>query len=259
MKAKEFLHALNSILEEFEKTQLDKVDTVAEWIAGAVEVERFAVLFGSGHSYMPTADTFPRIGSFPAWLPIHELSTSYIATTAGNQGLRQSIFLEKIEGFGNIVLENYRLDPRDVMIVISNSGVNPMGIDIALNARKQGLKTVAITSLDHSRASASRHSNDKRLFEVVDMVIDTCVPQGDALVEVEGFSAKVAAASTIAGGVVMQTLAAQTAQKLAERGIILPVYPSHNTRMTEEEKERIEAMAEEVMAEYTRRTANLHK
>lgn len=259
MKATEFLHALNEILEEFEMTQLDKIDTVAEWIAEAVAAERFGVLFGSGHSYMPTADTFPRIGSFPAWLPIHELSTSYIATIAGNQGLRQSIFLEKIEGFGDIVLENYRLDPRDVMIVISNSGVNPMGIDIALNARKQGLKTVAITSLDHSMVSASRHSSDKRLFEVVDLAIDTCVPQGDALVEVEGFPAKVAAASTIASGVVMQTLAAQTAQKLAERDIILPVYPSHNTRMTEEEKERIEAMAEEVMAEYTRRTANLHK
>jgi uncharacterized phosphosugar-binding protein len=204
-------------------------------------------------------DTFPRIGSFPAWLPIHELSTSYVANISGNLGLRQAIFLEKVHGFGDVVLENYRLDPRDVMIVISNSGVNPMGVEVALNAKNQGLKTVAVTSCAHSTASQSRHKSGQRLFDVCDLTIDTRLPQGDALVEVDGFGAKVAAASTIMSQIVMQSLAAQVAVKLSERGIYLPVYPSHNANLSPEEHQRVEQMAEDVMAEFTRRTADINK
>jgi uncharacterized phosphosugar-binding protein len=259
MSEDKFLSALNSVIAKLEATQMGAIDQAAEWVADATAEERFGVLFGAGHSYMPILDTFPRIGSFPAWLPIHELSTSYVAAISGNLGLRQTIFIEKIEGFGDVVLENYRLDPRDVMIVISNSGVNPMGIDIALNAQKQGLKTVAITSMAHTQASQSRHSSGKRLFEICDLVIDTCVPQGDAMIEVEGFGAKVGAASTIMAMITMQTMAVRVAEKLSARGISLPVYPSHNAKMTPEGHDEIERMAEAVMAEYTRRTANILK
>jgi uncharacterized phosphosugar-binding protein len=257
--ASSFLQALNGVLAQLEETQKDNITQAAQWVAEAIAEERFGVLFGSGHSYMAVSDTFPRIGSYPGWLPIHELSTSYIATIAGNQGLRQAMFLEKVEGFGDIVLSNYNLDPRDVMIVISNSGVNPMGIDIAMNAKRQGLKTVAITSLQHSQASDSRHSNGKRLFEVCDLTIDTCVPQGDAMIEVDGFGAKVGAASTIAASVVMQALATETAQKLADMGVSLPVFPSHNAKLSPEEHERVEKMADDVLKEFTRRTASLYQ
>jgi uncharacterized phosphosugar-binding protein len=257
--ARTYLDALNRVLVQLEETQQENISQAAQWVADAIAEERFGVIFGSGHSYMPASDTFPRIGSYPGWLPIHELSTSYIATIAGNQGLRQCMFLETIEGFGDIVLSNYRLDPRDVMIVISNSGVNPMGIDIAMNAKRQGLKTVAITSLQHSMSSKSRHSNDKRLYEVCDLTLDTCVPQGDAMLDIDGFGAKIGAASTIVASVIMQALATETAQKLAEKGISLPVFPSHNTKMSSEEHERVEKMADDVLKEYARRTANLYQ
>jgi uncharacterized phosphosugar-binding protein len=259
MSEVKFLSALNSVIAKLEATQMDAIDQAAEWVADAAAEERFGVLFGSGHSYLPVIDTFPRIGSFPAWLPIHELSTSYVASVSGNRGLRQTIFLEKVEGFGDVVLENYRLDPRDVMIVVSNSGVNPMGIDIALNAQKQGLKTVAVISMAHSQASQSRHSSGKRLFEICDLVIDTCVPQGDAMIEVDGFLGKIGGASTIVAMIAMQMLAVRVAEKLSARGISLPVYPSHNVKTTPEGHDEVERMADDVMREYTRRTANLLK
>ncbi len=259
MGAKRFLSALRDILNGIEASQMETISTVAGWVADAAAVDRFGVLFGSGHSYMPAADTFPRIGSFPVWLPIHELSTSYMATVLGNQGLRQMTFLEKVEGLGRLVLQSYRLDPRDVMIVISNSGVNAIGIDIALTAHEQGLRTVAITSLAHSRSSQSRHSSGKRLFEVCDCTIDTCVPSGDALVEVQGFPAKVAAASTIVSSAIMQCLIAETAQCLASRGISLPVYPSHNSTLPPEQAAALERMEQAVLTEFARRTANIYK
>jgi uncharacterized phosphosugar-binding protein len=259
MSAVQFIKELNRIITKFEGTQLDAVEEAAVWVADAVQAERFGVLFGTGHSYMAASDTFPRIGSIPAWLPIHELSTSYIGTVSGNLGIRQAIFLEKVDGFGDVVMENYRLDPKDVMIVISNSGVNTMGVEVALNAKGQGMKTVAVTSVEHSQGSDSRHKSGKRLFEVCDLVIDTCVPEGDALVEIDGFSHKVSSASSIMALIVMQTLAAQVVKELSERGITLPVFPSHNASLSPEEHERIEKMAEDTINEYIRRTANIYK
>lgn len=259
MGARQFLSALRAVYDQIEETQLDAISEVASWGADAIAADRFMVLFGSGHSFIATMDAFPRIGSFPGLLPIHELSTAYMPTVLGNQGLRQALYLEKIEGFGRVVLENYRLDPKDVMIVVSNSGVNAMGIDVALSAKEQGLKTVAITSLSHSRKSNSRHSTGKRLYEVCDMVIDTCVPQGDALVTVPGFAHNVASASTIAACIVMQSLVAETALRLADRAITLPVFPSHNTGMTAEALAATEAEVEAWYVEHARRTAGLFK
>ena len=74
--AHHYLQALNQVLTELEETQQENISKAAQWIAEAIAEERFGVIFGSGHSYMPASDTFPRIGSYPGWLPIHELSTS---------------------------------------------------------------------------------------------------------------------------------------------------------------------------------------
>jgi uncharacterized phosphosugar-binding protein len=255
----EFLRRVSGIIDAISETQEDAIKVVAGWTADAIAADHLVFLFGSGHSFIATMDTYPRIGSFPGWFPIHELSTSYMPTVLGNQGLRQTLFLEKVEGFGRLVMENYRIQPEDVRIVIANSGVNPMGVDVALVAKEHGLKTVAITSLAHSKQSASRHSSGQRLFEVCDQVLDTCVPAGDALVEVPGFPHPVAAASTIAACVMMQSLVAETAAKLAEKGTDLPIFPSHNAEMSPEQHEAVEGMVERWYGEHARRTANVFK
>src|SRR5260370_3279352 len=152
MGASQFFSAFRSVFNQIEETQLETISKVAKRGAEAIAADRLSVLFGSGHSFIATMDTYPRIGSYPGWLPIHELSTSYMPTVLGNQALRQALYLEKVEGFGRVVLENYRLDPKHVMIVIVNLGVNAMGIDFAFGAREQCLQAVAITSPVHSLA-----------------------------------------------------------------------------------------------------------
>lgn len=259
MNPNPFLGKIADVINQISGTQQEAIDEAAGWAAEAISGDHFVFLFGSGHSFIATMDAYPRIGSYPGWLPIHELSTSYMPTVLGNQGLRQTLYLEKVEGFGRLVMENYRITPDDVLVSISNSGVNPMGIDVALVAKEHGLKTVAITSLAHSRQSASRHSTGKRLFEVCDLVVDTCVPAGDAMVDVAGFPHRVAAASTIAACVVIQALSAATAQKLADRGYRTPIFPSHNAQMSAEEHAAVEGMVEQWYAEHARRTAGIFK
>lgn len=253
MSTPKFLSAIRAILDQIELTQAENIGLASTWIAEAIMADRFAVLFGSGHSFMPTMDTYPRIGSYPGWLPIHELATSYVARTSGDVGLRQALFLEKVEGYGKLVLSNYTVEPRDVMICVSNSGVNTMAVEIALEAKKLGLKTIGVTSIAHSKASTSYHRSGKRLFEVVDLVLDTCVPQGDAQVEVPGFPYKVASASTIAGCIIMQSLVSETAARLSAHNYIPPVFPSHNSKTSEQATASLEEDVERWFAEDARR------
>jgi uncharacterized phosphosugar-binding protein len=217
-----FFRGLQDVLDIILETQGEAIDTASEWAAQAIAADRFALMVGTGHSFLVTADAFPRIGSYPGWLPLHELSASYTATISGNQGLRQVLFLENLEGFGQVVLQNYRLDPRDVLFSISHSGVHALTIDCALRAREQGLKTVAVTSLAQSKVSTPRHSSGKRLFEVCDLVIDNGAPEGDAIVNVEGFTHRVGSLSTITACAIFQALVAETAKRLGERGVSIP-------------------------------------
>ncbi len=102
MGASQFFNAFRSVFNQLEETQLETISKVAKWGAGAIAADRLIVLFGSGHSFIATMDTYPRIGSYPGWLPIHELSTSYMPTILGNHALRQALSLEKVEGFGRV-------------------------------------------------------------------------------------------------------------------------------------------------------------
>src|SRR5260370_12642636 len=107
MGASQFFSAFRNVFNQIEETQLETISKVAEWGADAIAADRLIVLFGSGHSFIPTMDTYPRIRSYPGWLPIHELSTSYMPTILGNQALRHPLYLAHLQRFGPVILHNY--------------------------------------------------------------------------------------------------------------------------------------------------------
>jgi len=88
------------------------------------------------------------------------------------------------------------------------------------------MKSIAITSLAHSRSVESRTPSGKRLFEVVDVAIDNGTPTGDATVAFEQFS--VAPLSTIAGCFIWHAVASAAADILVRDGIKPPVFMSGN-------------------------------
>ena len=112
------------------------------------------------------------------------------------------------------------------------------------------------TDSGHSSRNAPRHSSGLRLYEAVDYVLDTCVPEGDALVEIEGLDYPVASSSTIVSSVMMISLLAQIAGELAERNYQPIIWPSHNIHTTPEAYAKMEAQEERVLTEYWKRLAN---
>ncbi|MCD4673599.1 MAG: SIS domain-containing protein, partial [Anaerolineaceae bacterium] len=78
MSASKVYASVSKILQQVETSQISQIQKAAEMAAEAIAVDRFAVMFGTGHSFMPIMDTFPRVGCFPGWLPIYELASTVV-------------------------------------------------------------------------------------------------------------------------------------------------------------------------------------
>lgn len=190
--------------------------------AGALVHESLAAggvlhTFGSGHSQLVAKDIVGRSGAF--------IATNEIID-------RTEDMAEQIEGYGTRLLEyydnQYQLLPGEVVVIVSNSGVNPLPIEIALGAKKRGLHAIAITNVAQSRALPSRHSSGQRLFEAASLALSTHAPAGEATVAVPGVTGKVGTIATAVGTALINAIVVAAAHTAAERGAPVPVYVSEN-------------------------------
>jgi uncharacterized phosphosugar-binding protein len=214
-----YLEEVRRVLDRIEETQGKVIAEAGRRCADSILQGGLVHLFGSGHSRMAVEEMFPRYGSFPGFHPVVELSLSNHHQVVGSNGQRQAMFLENVEGLGRVILRNFQLDPeRDVMMVISAGGTNAVPVEIGIEAKGQGLPVIALTSVEHSRLSESKHSSGKRLFEIADLVIDVCTPPGDAAVRISGLDTPVGPLSSVANLTIINMIKSTVAQHLTEAG-----------------------------------------
>lgn len=223
-KALEFHEKMLEILERIRDTQQENIQNAAELIADLIARDGILYILGSGHSLMVAAEAYHRAGGLAPVDIIHDKSFGRA---------------ERCEGYAKQLLDWYDPPPESVVIIISNSGRNALPIETALECKKRGIKTIAITSLAHSKSVTSRHSSGKRLFEIADVVIDNCGIPGDAVLEVTGLPGRICATSTIAGAMIMNMIIAQTVEKLIERGFKPPVFISANVEGGDEHNKAV--------------------
>ncbi len=250
-QASAFLAAASELLMRIESTQGGALAQACRLCADAIAPGGLVHLFGSGHSRIPVEEMFPRYGSYPGFNPIVELSMTFHTQVVGANGQRQAMFIERVEGLAETILDNFQLGPPDAMIVFSVSGLSAVPIEMAEGARRRGLPVIAVTSVEHSRSGSSGHSSGTRLLDHADVVIDLCTPPGDALVAIDGLEAPVAPGSTIAAVAIANELKARTAALLVERDAMPPVLTSAALVGAERSRE----LFDEAYAEHARRLA----
>lgn len=210
--------AARDVLERIEATELDAIERAADLFARTIAVDGLVHVFGSGHSRMNTEEMFPRIGSFPGFHPIAELAISNHVGVVGPNGLRQAMFLERVDGFGRVILQQIKCHPGDAFLIFSSTGINGVVIEMALYAKAMGLPVVAVTSIDHARATEPRHRSGRKLAEIADIVIDNGSLAGDAAVEIPGLAYRVGPTSSIGAIAVVNMIKTRTAERLVELG-----------------------------------------
>lgn len=211
-------------IQKVQITQSEALDKASEWIKDSMEKGGILHVFGSGHSHAISEDVFWRAGGLAQVNAILDVNLTMHGGGAPTRGTS----LERMEGYAKIVLENYDLRKDEVIIVISNSGINALPIEVAQIAKDLGLKVIALTNLEQSRNAKSRHSSGKRLFELVDLVIDTCVVPGDASIEIASSLPKAAPLSTVVSCSILQALVAEVAARMYKDGFVPPIFTSAN-------------------------------
>jgi uncharacterized phosphosugar-binding protein len=221
-KAVEYAQAIQGILETIVEQEMDKIIQAARVIAEAIAQDGILYTFGTGHSHVIAEDVAYRAGGLAPVDAILE------ASLTGHEKVRQSEFMERVEGMAQVILDHYNPGPHDVLVIISNSGRNAAPIEMAMGAKERGLPVIAITSLAHSKGTTSRHSSGKKLYELADIVIDNHCVRGDAMIRMEGLATPVGAGSGVAGMFILHAIVVQTVQELLERGVQPPVFMSGN-------------------------------
>ena len=168
---------------------------------------------GSGHSQSGALELCHRAGGFVPTKAIREPAN-------GNY--------EAVPGVGEIFMKKVDIQKNDVVFIISNSGRNPLPLEIACQARERGAKVVAVTSVSASSKLSSKHKSGKRLFEIADVVIDNQVPDGDASITLPGLDTAICGMSSITTAVALQAVVLEAAKILLARGETPPFFKSQN-------------------------------
>lgn len=198
--------------------QQSLIEKAADWFAATILSGRMVHVFGSGHSRIMVEEMWPRYGSFPGFNPIVELSLTFHNLVVGANGQRQAMFLENVPGLAERILRNFDLSPDDCALIISSSGCNVVPIEMAEEFRKKNVKVVALITRAHAAASKSKDGRGKKLEDFADLVLDTGAPVGDAMVYVDGLKEPVAPGSTVGGALLVNSIKAEVAQRLARSG-----------------------------------------
>ena len=121
----------------------------------------------------------------------------------------------------------------DVLIIVNAYGINSSTIDSANYARENGILSIGVTSIANQRGlpqgHPSRHPSGKDLCDLVDIVVDTKMPPGDAVMVIDGVREKVGPVSTMVNAFTMNSIMLEAIAELARRGIEAPIWRSSNS------------------------------
>lgn len=251
----EYFDTIKEALSRIEETQRERIEDAARVCASAIAAGGVVHVFGSGHSRILVEELWPRYGSFPGFHPIVELSLTAYHQVTGANGQRQAMFLENVSGLAAQIVRNFNFGPADALIAISSGGTSVVTVEMAELLRARGLPVVAITALEHSQRSTGKAPSGNRLFEVADIVLDTCTPVGDAAVTLPGMTAPVGPTTTVAGAAIVNAMKVRLAEILLEKGITPKALPSPLIVGSEASSAAFEAAYDE----HARRVAPLYQ
>lgn len=217
------------IFDLFDKIENDlpKITKVAGWMADAIERDELIHIIGTGgHSNLVAEESLWRAGGLAPMDAMLDCGTNLM------MGAKRSNIVERTPGYGCRVFDMYNCKPGEVIIICNAYGFNAMTIDVALEAKRRGMKTAAITSTafcdNVPKGEPCRHPSGLNLYEIVDVYMDSHVPYADAIGEIDGFDQKVAGTSVLCNSFVWNLLVIETCRILMEKGIKPPVWMSGN-------------------------------
>ncbi|MFT4416055.1 sugar isomerase domain-containing protein [Fredinandcohnia humi] len=227
----------NSILElchEVKEKEMDNIRNASKLLAERLLDDGIIHVFGAGHSRSFGMEMCGRSGGLA---PMKLVGLEDIA--ARDNDSINLIELERDPITAIKLLEIHKVLPEDAFIIVSNSGRNGSSVELALECKKRGIPVIAVTSLNHSQNTTSRHKSGKKLYEIVDIVIDNHCPYGDVLLEIPKYEIKTGSASSVVGALIAQSLTVEIINIFLESNQAPPVFMSANVDGGDEHNKKI--------------------
>lgn len=216
-----WLDGVRTLLDQLEATQGAALDALADAGAHTIATGGVVHVGGTGHSAIVPLEAFHRAGGLAAMNPLWD------PPTLPPSGARASSLLERDPARGRAVVDAAGIRAGELLIVVSQSGINGAPVETAIAGAERGAVVAAFVSRPHSEGLTSRHPSGRRLSDVASIVIDTGVPRGDALLpRPDGSSAL--AASTMLFTAAWYLFLERLLTRLDARGIETPIWKSSN-------------------------------
>jgi uncharacterized phosphosugar-binding protein len=210
------------------QSQEEKLTQVASCFAKAIARGGMVHVYANGHSRVTVEELCVRMGALTGFHPVLAYALSNFTDVVGADSLRLNQALEKVEGLGAVLLDEFDIAADEPLIVVSATGQTQAAVDIAIefNKRYPDNPIIAICSLDQSRDALPKHSSGKTLFHVIGgakhgFLLDNCMPMGDVSIAFEGKEQtyKICPLSNIGALTIVHSLNELTIQALDAMGV----------------------------------------
>ncbi len=222
MLYKQYLEKIKDLLARVEETQGENIQKAAALVAEAIKGGGLLHVFGCGHSQMYAMEVFYRAGGL---VPVNAILTPALSL---EPTAPLSTFAERQLGLAKAILDNEDVSPGDVMMIASTSARNAVPIEMAMEAKKRGMKVITLLSEEFARSVTSRHPSGKKTYDFADVVLDNCGVAGDAIMEIEGLETRFGPTSSVIGFAILQAVVVEAISLLVQEGIQPPIWVSSN-------------------------------
>jgi uncharacterized phosphosugar-binding protein len=198
----------------------------------ARRISESALIHVYDHGHMLTHELFDRAGGL-ALLSKVAVARPGVSPSAGRPALgsppdkKQPVEpLDMETTLARFVVRQSDMRPNDMLFIGSAAGRAPFLVELALEARRAGLRTVGVVALRYAETLPAAHPSGQLLHQVVDDVIDMQTGPGDAELVLDGVEEKVGPASGILTALIFWTFVVELTEALTARGIVPTVYRS---------------------------------
>ena len=233
-----FFENAMSALEATKNSQMDAVDAASALMIESMENNGIIQMIGVDHGRSMGLELGHRAGGL---VPLHDFRSEDLAVKGliTSEQYQPEVFNNTPE-FASLWLNYYPVDPADLFILTSRTGDEPVLNEMARLIKNNGHKIIVVTSKAAAAKAKAANPEQSNLTDYADLVLDTCTPENDGLVEMKNGEVT-GQLNTLANDMLAQLITARIYQTLTDSGKECPLLLSVNIKGADEHNAVIKA------------------
>ena len=159
---KEFNEQVIKLINLVEEAENNKIKLAASILYNSFIKDGVVHVFATGHSHMFAEEMFYRSGGLVNVDPV------LVPALMQHEGAIRSTKLERLSGLAKVIFDAVDKKDGEPFIIVSNSGINSVPVEMAQQAKENNHPVIVVTSLEASSKSKTRTVDGKKLYQCAD-------------------------------------------------------------------------------------------